>query len=182
MKTKFRLPNVLLLLLLVALNGQPADANENPDGRQGREAKTDVDDVPAGAWEFYYLAARPDADRLAEKSSYKFGQEAGCLYDMFLDCYVRREQMVAGDNTSRMVIRKPAIYNAVRSIERHLGRTVDGDGNVSRESSDIFTRVLQIAVAAVGSDSDTFEDALHANRKNANDLLSLFDNVTLKEL
>ena len=45
-----------------------------------------------------------------------------------------------------------------------------------------FTNVLKVAISAYDYESESFEDALQTNRKNATDLLSVFQNVKLTEI
>ena len=45
-----------------------------------------------------------------------------------------------------------------------------------------FTNVLKIAISAFDSETESFEDALQQNRKNAAALLSVFQNVKLTDI
>ena len=146
-----------LLASSVALNA----VNSLPDDdKSDNKNKTELNSVVKKTWEFYSAIKQPSADALANAGNYKFGQEAGYLYNQFMKIYVVREEVVPGDPTRRTVIRKPTIYNAVRSIEKQL----------------------KVAISAYDSESESFEDALQINRKNATDLLSVFQNVKLTEI
>ena len=108
-----------LLASSVALNA----VNSLPDDdKSDNKNKTELNSVVKKTWEFYSAIKQPSADALANAGNYKFGQEAGYLYNQFMKIYVVREEVVPGDPTRRTVIRKPTIYNAVRSIEKQLNK------------------------------------------------------------
>ena len=164
-----------LLASSVALNA----VNSLPDDdKSDNKNKTELNSVVKKTWEFYSAIKQPSADALANAGNYKFGQEAGYLYNQFMKIYVVREEVVPGDPTRRTVIRKPTIYNAVRSIEKQLNSNKMTREQVAAE----FTNVLKVAISAYDSESESFEDALQTNRKNATDLLSVFQNVKLTEI
>ncbi|EYA47193.1 hypothetical protein M115_2897 [Bacteroides fragilis str. 3719 T6] len=96
--------------------------------------------------------------------------------------YVVREEVVPGAPPRRTVIRKPTIYNAVRSIEKQLNKELKSNKMTREQVAAEFTNVLKVAISAYDSESESFEDALQINRKNATDLLSVFQNVKLTEI
>ena len=99
-----------------------------------------------------------------------------------MNIYVVREEVVPGDPTRRTVIRKPTIYNAVRSIEKQLNRELKSNKMGQEQVTAEFTNVLKIAISAFDSLTESFEDALQQNRKNAAALLSVFQNVKLTDI
>lgn len=133
-------------------------------------------------WEFYSSVKQPSAEELANESSYKFGQDAGFLYAQFLNYSVVKEAVVPGDPTMRTVIRKPVIYKAVRSIEKQLEKNVKNQVCTKEQATAEFIHILKIAISAVDSENQSFEDALQANRKNINKLLSIFKDAKLIEI
>lgn len=166
-----------LLASSVALNA----VNSLPDDdKSDNKNKTELNSVVKKTWEFY--SAIKSADALANAGNYKFGQEAGYLYNQFMNIYVVREEVVPGDPTRRTVIRKPTIYNAVRSIEKQLNKELKSNKMTREQVAAEFTNVLKVAISAYDSESESFEDALQTNRKNATDLLSVFQNVKLTEI
>ena len=77
-------------------------------------------------WEFYSAYGDPTAEDLAAVSgSSRFGKKAAYFYGLFKDTYVTKEEVVPGDPTRRTVIRKPEIYNAVKNIEKALGKALN---------------------------------------------------------
>ena len=151
-----------LLASSVALNA----VNSLPDDdKSDNKNKTELNSVVKKTWEFYSAIKQPSADALANAGNYKF-----------------REEVVPGDPTRRTVIRKPTIYNAVRSIEKQLNKELKSNKMTREQVAAEFTNVLKVAISAYDSESESFEDALQINRKNATDLLSVFQNVKLTEI
>ena len=143
-----------LLASSVALNA----VNSLPDDdKSDNKNKTELNSVVKKTWEFYSTIKQPSA-------------------------YVVREEVVPGDPTRRTVIRKPTIYNAVRSIEKQLNKELKSNQMTREQVAAEFTNVLKVAISAYDSESESFEDALQINRKNATDLLSVFQNVKLTEI
>lgn len=99
-----------------------------------------------------------------------------------METYVVKEEVVPGDPSRRTVIRKPGIYNAVRSIEKQLSKEVKSQTLTKEQAAEELENVLKIALAAIDSDTNTFEDALQDNKKDYTRLLAVFDNVKLKSL
>ena len=133
-------------------------------------------------WVFYSTLKQPSAEELANAGNHKLGKEIGYLYTTFMGTYVVKEEVVPGDPARRTVIRKPDIYNAVRSIEKQLNKEVKSQSMTADKAADEFSNVLQVALAAIDSDTQTFERELQANKKDANRLLAIFDEVELKSL
>ena len=85
-----------LLASSVALNA----VNSLPDDdKSDNKNKTELNSVVKKTWEFYSAIKQPSADALANAGNYKFGQEAGYLYNQFMNIYVVREEVVPGDPT-----------------------------------------------------------------------------------
>ena len=83
-----------LLASSVALNA----VNSLPDDdKSDNKNKTELNSVVKKTWEFYSTIKQPSADALANAGNYKFGQEAGYLYNQFMKIYVVREEVVPGD-------------------------------------------------------------------------------------
>lgn len=142
----------------------------------------DVVNEATPAWEFYFVPKNFSSTELNGASNHKLGREVACLYTAFEEVYVVKEEVVPGDPMRRTIIRKPGIYNAVRKIERLMKERVKRDEvPVERAAAD-FERVLNVALAAVDTECDTFEKALQDNRKDVDRLLALFQRVSLKSL
>lgn len=178
MKKKSILAFVLLASCLVV----NAATTLPDDDKSESKSKTEASVIPAKTWEFYSSIKKLTADELASESNYKFGKEAGCLYNMFMNVYVVREEVVPGDPTRRTVIRKPAIYNAVRSVEKQLSKEVKNNSIKPEQAAAEFTTILKIALSAIDSDTKSFEDELQKKRKDSNNLLTVFKSVKLTEI
>ncbi|MBP3517395.1 MAG: hypothetical protein J6K31_03095 [Parabacteroides sp.] len=172
---------VLVLVLFGALFS-PLSAASVAEGDPDKAGKTNVKTVAVEKWEFYSTVQKPTVEELANADNHKFGKEVGYLYHVFMDMYVVKEEVVPGDPARRAVIRKPDIYNAVRSIEKQLNKEMKSNRLTKDAAADKFANVLKIALAAIDSDTSTFEKALYGNKKDSSRLLAIFDNVKLKNL
>lgn len=183
---KTSLISIALLVCVSAFNVQAATSSflSSPDGDNDKAGKNKVETETnvKQTWEFYSTVKTPTTEELAAANNHYFGKEIGCLYNSFIDIYVIKEEVVPGDPTRRTVIRKPGIYNAVRSIEKQLSKAVKNTSITQEKASEEFSNVLKIALAAIDSDSQTFEEALQNNKKDTSRLLAIFDNVELKSL
>lgn len=166
-------------------------ANVRADNSEGRKRdemeKVNTDKVtPAVStmqWEFMSTHEEPTADELASFSdSGKFGKRAAYFYDLFKEVYVTKEEVVPGDPTRRTVIRKPEIYNAVRSIEKALSKAMKKRVISQEDSGQQFCHVLEVSLAAIDSDTRSLEEALKDNRKDPEALLAIFQKVELKSI
>ncbi|MCS2704871.1 hypothetical protein AAH130_17895 [Phocaeicola vulgatus] len=145
--------------------------------------KTDASSAKVETWEFYSTVETPSSEELvALVSNHKLGKKVAFLYDSFKDTYVVKEEVVPGDPTRRTVIRKPEIYNAVRTIEKELNRQVRKDLLPQDKAEQEFTGVLKVALAAIDSDTESFETALQENKKDVSHLLDVFRRVSLKSI
>lgn len=174
--------NLVLLVALLSTSFSMLRAATVTDGDNDKAGKVNVEASLAETWEFYSVVKEPTAEELAAVNSHKLGKEVACLYNAFMEMYVVKEEVVPGDPARRTVIRKPGIYNAVRSIERQLNKDVKSNHLTTEEAANEFANILKIALAAVDSDTNTFEEALQGNKKDSSRLLAIFDNVKLKEL
>jgi len=174
--------SLVLLVVLLGTSFSMLHAVTVADGDNNKAGKTSVEAAPVETWEFYSTLQEPTAEELANANSHKFGKEVGCLYNAFMDMYVVKEEVVPGDPARRTVIRKPGIYNAVRAIEKQLNKDVKSCKMTKEAAADEFANVLKIALAAIDSDTNTFEEALQGNKKDSSRLLAIFDNVKLKNL
>jgi len=152
------------------------------DGLKASASKGDPHAAAKETWEFYSASQTPTAEELQSADNHKLGKEVAYLYALFMDMYVVKEEVVPGDPSRRTVIRKPGIYNAVRSIEKQLNKEVKNSSLTKEEAATDFVTVLKIALAAIDSESQTFEEALQSNKKDTSLLLAIFDNVNLKSL
>ena len=173
---------LVLLLLLLNVSLFTSQAANQPDGDNDKTSKTRVESNPSETWEFYSTVKEPTAEELAAAGNHKFGKEIGCLYNAFMETYVVKEEVVPGDPSQRTVLRKQGIQPEVRSIEKQLSKEVKKQTLTKEQAADEFENVLKIALAAIDSDTNTFEDALQDSKKDYTRLLAIFDNVKLKSL
>lgn len=179
MEKRFLLAVLLFGISIFGSQAIPLPDGDNDKNNKNKEA---VDVIVKETWEFYSSVAEPNAEEIASATKHKFGKEVSFLYDKFRNSYIVKEEIVPGDPSRRTVIRKPGIYNAVRSIEKQLGKDVKSDKITHEKAVQELTHVLKIALAAIDSDTETFEVALQENKKDASLLLVIFDHVNLKSL
>ena len=129
-------------------------------------------------WEFM-LALNADKKEFSNNNFF-FGKESSWLKDVIKDEFITREVVVPGDPTTRSVIRKPSIYQSVNTLEKYLKKQVNDKRMDKEQATATFLNVQRIALAALTSDdTNSFEDALQADRKNPDKLLLLFEQVSL---
>lgn len=171
----------ILLCACMALQTTAAIANANEPVEEN-VAYTTTSSETATKWEFYSAYEDPSPEVLEGIISNKYSKRVSYFYDLFKDTYVVKEEVVPGDPTRRTVIRKPEIYNAVKSIEKALNKSVKKQEISEKESEQLFCHVLKVSLAAIDSESGSFEKSLDANRKDTKALLALFQQVNLKDL
>lgn len=133
-------------------------------------------------WEFYSVVKEPSLKELEERTKGLFDARSNYLYRKFLQSYVVKEQTLQGDSKRRIVIRKPILYQAVRSIRKQLKKQLKKDLMSKEDASERLTDVLLIALSAVDSESASFEKAVREHRKDAQQLLVVFSQVKLTQL
>lgn len=131
-------------------------------------------------WEFL-LSVKDDFSaeeyQHAEKSS--FGKELGCLLNLYESSSVKKEQVVEGDPTIRTMIRKPAVYNSVKNIEKYYKKRVK-DNSFSEADRAQFEHVIKVAISSLDTEeTEEFEEALQSAKKDAVKQLAVFDAVLL---
>lgn len=119
---------------------------------------------------------------LASSSSYRLGNDNFCLKDYILKTYTRNEPIAPGNPLTRIVILKPAIFNAVKKIEKYYLAELKKNELTKQEAESGFQQVLKVAVAAATENTQSFEEALQDNRKDTQKLIDTFNQVKLKQM
>lgn len=134
-------------------------------------------------WEFYSNVTKPTSAQLASVTgNAELGKEAAYLYEQLKNLCVKRVPVVPGDPTTRIVFTKGDLFNAVRKIGKGLENDVKDKELSEKEASEKMNHVLNVAISAFYADnSQSFEKALRASKKDYKQLLALFDKVSLKE-
>ncbi|PWJ59451.1 hypothetical protein CLV98_102284 [Dyadobacter jejuensis] len=147
---------------------------------QGMADQTRPGGQPDFLWEFHEGAeAYQDSPVCAGLVDQVFGEKIACLRALVDDRYNEKEQAVPGDPTVRMVMLKPDIYKAVKSIGKHYKKEIK---NASTKPDLIaeYEYVLRVALAVLYTEpSDTFEEALRASRKNTLHQIAVFKKAKL---
>ncbi|MGL4779718.1 MAG: hypothetical protein ACRCXN_02640 [Bacteroidales bacterium] len=152
-----RFLSILIVLISFMINSISVKA-------EGKEAGTITDNVK---WEFYASA---------EKASSKD------LNEQFDAVYIQKEEVVPGDPNKRTVIRKPDIYYTVRSLDKYLKKATKKGEYSLDECEKLRTHLFQVALAAIDSDTDSFELNLRKYKKDQQSQLILFQRVSLKSV
>lgn len=168
---KFQL--VLAMLLMASMTAMAE--NESVTGTE----KTN-NAVPA--WEFIYSVAQPTEQQLEQTSgNAEFGKQASFLYNQLQSLCVKRIPVVPGDPTTRIVIKKGDLFNAVRKVSKGLEDDMKDHKISETEATDQMNKVLNVAISAFYSeDSKSFEKALRSSKKDYKQLVALFSQVVLK--
>lgn len=162
------------VVVLVVLFGLAVNA--------GLSAAEKPAEAASSTWTFSAVADKPTAEELAAVADGDFGKEVTCLFNQLEKLCVKRVPVVPGDPTTRIVFKKGDIYNAVRRINKGLEKAVDKKAMTMEQAQDKMLRVLNVAISAYYSEeSQSFEKALRAGKKDTGKLLAVFDRVSLED-
>ncbi|MDR1368919.1 MAG: hypothetical protein LBJ72_02155 [Dysgonamonadaceae bacterium] len=163
---------ILLFSIVTKLSAQEYLAYNNS---ANKEAKV---------WEF--LSAIPSVidKSIVEKSGkHDFGQRVACLKTLMEKYYITKEDVIPGDPMMRTIVLKPNVYYTVRKIEKYLKKEVKKGDMTAKEASSEMEHVLEVALSVIDTEeTDSFETTLNKNKKNVEDQISLFQQVTLQNI
>lgn len=165
---------LMMLMLLCSVMAVFA-GNENEMG-------TDKTNSTVPAWEFIYSVAQPTEQQLDQISeNAEFSKQTSFLFNQLKGLCVKRIPVVPGDPTTRIVIKKGELFNAVKRVSKGLEEEVKDHKMSETEATGKMNQVLNVAISAFYSeDSKSFEKALRNNKKDYNQLVALFSKVALK--
>lgn len=150
----------------------------------GNESEHGVENTNSTApmWEFIYSVAQPTESQLAQvEGDAQLGKQAAFLFDQLQGLCVKRIPVVPGDPTTRIVIKKGDLFNAVRKVSKGLEDEMDDNKITQQEAAQTMDHVLEVAISAFYSeDSKSFEKALRNNKKDYKQLVAVFSKVMLK--
>ncbi len=115
-------------------------------------------------------------------SNYRLGEKNARLKDYVNDTYTSTEPITPGNPMTRIIIRKPAIFNAVKAIEKYYLSGIRKNEVSQNDAINDFSHVLHVAVAAASENSTSFEEALQVKRKDVRQLIGLFNQVKLRQM
>lgn len=147
-----------------------------------REIGTENTSSATPTWEFIYSVAQPTEQQLEQISGdAEFGKQSAFLYDQLQGLCVKRIPVVPGDPTTRIVIKKGDLFNAVRKVSKGLEDEMKGHKISEEEAAGQMNQILNVAISAFYSeDSKSFEKALRNSKKDYKQLVALFSKVMLK--
>jgi len=148
--------------------------NENMPSYKGTENAVDY------KWEFLM----PEMKSYLQENSlnsdnYRLGNDNLCLKEYIVKKYTRAEPIAPGNPLTRIVIRKPAIFNAIKTIEKYYLAGIRKNEVPKQEAENGFRKVLEVAVAASSENTQSFEEVLQKNRRDAHKLIEMFNLVKL---
>lgn len=152
-----RFLSILIVLISFMANSEMVKA-------EGKEAEAITDNVK---WEFYASTEQTSSKELNEQ---------------FDAIYVQKEEVVPGDPNKRTVIRKPDIYYTVRSLDKYIKKATKKGDYTLAESEKLRAHLYLVALAAIDSDTDSFEVSLRKYKKDQSRQLILFQRVSLKSV
>jgi hypothetical protein len=95
--------------------------------------------------------------------SHPFGDLVAKKLYLMEDQYTSEENPYPGNPASRTVIKKPVIFEAVKSIERYLKKSVKKGDTTVDAASTTFNYVLDVALNILTEDTREFEKAVKAS-------------------
>ena len=180
----------ILFLLLIVGGIMRVDAQSMYASleKSGHKMKTDVTaDAVAGEtniyqWEFWSAEKAGTANNCPKSMEVLYGKELGNLLSLVNERFISRERVDAGDPSLRTVVRKPAIYNAVKHIEKYY-KQKNKKNDYSMTDRETFAYVVRVALASVDTENTTdFEQALQEARKSIEKQIACFCRVKLKNI
>lgn len=147
-----------------------------------KENRTENTNAATPTWEFFYSVAEPTEQQLAEiTDNTELGKKSAFYLQQLQSLCVKRIPVVPGDPTTRTVIKKGDLFNAVRKVSKGLEADVRSHKLSEQEGESKMTNVLSVAISAFYSeDSQSFEKALRANKKDYKQLMEIFSRVMLR--
>lgn len=104
---------LMVMMLLCSVMAAFA-GNENET-----EMGTDKTNSTIPAWEFIYSVAQPTEQQLDQISeNAEFSKQTSFLFNQLKGLCVKRIPVVPGDPTTRIVIKKGELFNAVKKYQR----------------------------------------------------------------
>jgi hypothetical protein len=187
MKKVILLSVLISLLGVLAMHAQTNSALAMYEG--DKHSKVDYSDETASSksavptWEFLSGITSQFSTEEINNNNYALGGKMGCMMQLVKSLYVTKEEVVPGDPQTRTVIRKPEIFNAVNNVEKFLKKQVKEKQMALEDAQRNLNQVIEVALAAIDTEeTNSFEEALHKNRKQADYQLEVFKKVKVKSI
>lgn len=104
------------------------------------------------------------------------------LKNYITELYTNTEPVTPGSSVTRIVIRKPTVFNAVKTIEKYYRSGLKKNELSPEQVTAGLGKVFEIAIAAATENTQEFEKVLQQNRKDALSLIAVFNQVQLKKM
>lgn len=150
----------------------------NSKNEKNMEILEAAPEVRSYSWEFLSSVKEEFTQKDYQKAGkHELGEEVACLMTVLNERCIKKEQATEGDPTTRIVIRKPVVYNAVRNVEKYCKR------EMKQNAGEVMPYVLKVAITSLDTDdTQSFEQALQENRKNPKEQIRVFQRVKLNSI
>lgn len=171
MKAILPLITIFFLLGVGKITAQEALAMTSPSDT--KTAKSNAPTLPV--FEFRASSADIDLNSVSKDmiGEHAFGQSVSEKLYLLESKYTYEVPIVPGNPQTRTMIRKPAIYDAVKKIEKHLKKSVKKGAISAETASSDFNKVLDVAFNILTAETEGFEKAIEETN-DANSLTNLF--------
>ena len=178
---------LIFLMSILAANAQIRGALAMNEGEKHskiestEEISSTTSSVPT--WEFLSGITSQFSAEEVNNNNYFLGGKVGCMLQQLKSLYVTKEEVVPGDPQTRTIIKKPEILNAVNNVEKYLKKEVKDKQMSLDDAQRNLTQVIEVALAAIDTEeTNSFEEALHKNKKQADSQLEVFKKVKVKSI
>lgn len=179
------LPILLISILLVIGKAYTQDYNlayhaASPSASE-KKAATSNNSSPSYRWEFSDTSTSDfNTPEFAQIEEHDMGKEVACLRYLVDKSYIQRENPIPGDPTTRILIKKQNIYDALRNIEKYYKKQAKKQLITQEEVARQYSAILKVSIAAMYEENTkSFEEALSQEKKAPEKQIALFKQVKL---
>lgn len=172
---------ILFIAFVAACVQVKAQVLAKADKETTAQPRREVAAAETQRWEFSLALKDHTAHAYSKSDGDIFGQEAACLLALVDERYVRKIQVTGGDLSVSTQIQKPVVYNAVKKMEKYYrGKVKKNEFSAADRAA--FVHALKVAIACLEEDSQPFEEALKACKKDTKAQIQLFQKVALNNI
>jgi len=155
---------IVFLLILINITGFPQDVQMFATNSVSPGKGTNPDEFKKFSFKSYKTTDDMDKVPLNLIGTHPFGEIIARKSYLLDKKYVKEEELTPGNPATKVVIRKPVLYESVKSIERELKRAVRKDEISLSVAADTYGQVLDIALNIVTADTEDLELLLDKTR------------------
>jgi len=155
---------ILILLILTNSQGFSQDVQMYANNSVASGKTSNPDEIKKFRFKSYITSDETDNVPLNLVGSHQFGDNIARKSYLLDKKYVKEEELTPGNPATKIVLRKPILYESVKSIERELKRAVRKEEISLAEATDAYAHVLDVALNIVTADTKDFESLLDKTR------------------